>query len=209
MIETDIIILKTFPYQESSIITQALSENFGRISIIAKGARKLNRRTFPNIGLFRVLTAQLTPPKNGDLYTLKNAELKVINDNIAGYPDLVDFASTIANFSLCSNFNGVPCPLYHHSLQECLNNIQSRTLPFAAWTCRLLICHLMEQGLFPEMNFSAEQQKIIQALLDQNYIAVKDLSIKDKQWQELLVWVVQIAKYAEIELPQSPLFLTC
>jgi hypothetical protein len=67
----------------------------------------------------------------------------------------------------------------------------------------------MEQGLFPEMNFSAEQQKIIQALLDQNYIAVKDLSIKDKQWQELLVWVVQIAKYAEIELPQSPLFLTC
>ncbi|MCM8532073.1 MAG: recombination protein O N-terminal domain-containing protein, partial [Lentisphaeraceae bacterium] len=168
MIETELIILRTTPFQDSSLIFQALSESHGRISVLAKGARKISKKSFPTIGLFRIISAHLTEPKSGELYTLKNADLVQVNDNLALYPDLIDYATTIANFTLSCNFNGLECQLFHHCIKECLTNISKRDTPFSSWTVKLIICHLMEQGLFPEVTLSDSQKHVINHILSED-----------------------------------------
>ncbi|MCH2205912.1 MAG: recombination protein O N-terminal domain-containing protein [Lentisphaerales bacterium] len=209
MIETDVIVLKTTPYQDSSLILKGLSPDLGRISIYAKGARKISKKSFPSIGLFRVLTTSIIQPKTGDLYKLKNCEAIEINDTIAGYPDLVDFSSAIGQLSLSSNFNGIPCPLYFHAFKECINQLKHRPLPFSAWLCRLITCHLMEQGLFPEMTLSPNQKKIIEALLDKDFKASASLNLSNEQWSSMQSWILKIAEFSEIQLPINNFFSAC
>ena len=108
MIDTEVLILKTIPYRDTSLILQALSPSLGKISIYAKGARRISKKSFPSIGLFRVLSATLTEPKEGDLYKLRNCEIVEVNDSIASYPDLVDFATAIGLFSLHESFGTKP-----------------------------------------------------------------------------------------------------
>lgn len=209
MIETEVIILKTTPFQDTSLIVQGLSPELGRISIYAKAARKISKRAFPNIGLFRVLSITVTEPKSGDLYKLHNCEVIEINDSIAGYPDLVDFASAIGLFSLSSSFTNIPCPLYFHIFKECLSNLCDRSLPFSAWICRLVTCHLMEQGLFPDITLSATQQMTIESLLNAEHNSLIELNLNDKQWENLHKWILKTAEFVDIKLPLSPFFSTC
>jgi DNA repair protein RecO len=208
MIDTEIIVLKTSPYGDNSLIIQALSSAIGRISILAKGAKKINRTTFPQIGLFRVLSVSLIEGRSSDLYTLKDSHLIQSNDQLASHPDLLEYISALSNFSLCSNFAGLPCPLFHHALAECLKNLTLKKMPFSAWTCRLIICHLMEQGIFPEMKLNHKQELLINKLLDQDF-ANHSIALSGEEWHKLLKWCVEIAKYAQLELPQSPFFSAC
>ena len=209
MIDTEVLILKTIRFRDTGLILQALSPSLGKISIYAKGARRISKKNFPAIGLFRVLSTTLVEPKGGDLYKLRSCEIVEINDSIAGYPDLVDFATAIGLFSLHESFSNVPCPLYFHTLKECLSQLCNRQLPFSGWICRLLTCHLMEHGLFPELQLNNSQKKTLGALISDNYTSLVLLNYNNLQWEELQKWILKIAAFAEIQLPNSPFFSSC
>ena len=207
--ETELIILKTVNYSESSLILHCLSPDTGRISAISRGAKKLSGKKFPQVGLFRVYNAQLSAPKEGDLYTLRSIEMISENDRLASTPLLIEFAGAISRFSLSGNFEQVPCPVFYYSLLDCLQKIETDRTPINAWICRLLITYLMEQGIFPEIQLTPQQKTIITVLLDENSANMETLDFKEDQWLTLRNWAIKTAQFAQIELPQSPCFTCC
>lgn len=205
----ELIVLKMLGYGESSLILYCLSPDTGRISVLARGAKKITSKKFPEIGLFRVYNSLLIPPRKGDLYTLSSIDLMTSNDRLASASSLVEFAGAISRFSLSGSFEQVPCPVFYYCLLDCLQKIGILKVPINAWICRLLITYLMEQGLFPEIQLSQQQRDIISTLVDENSDKLEPLQFKEHQWQALKNWTLKTARFADIELPQSPYFSCC
>ena len=68
----NIYILHTYPFKETSLIVEALSENFGRISLLAKGARRPRSLLRGYLQPFQMI--QATWSNVSDLKTLYNVE---------------------------------------------------------------------------------------------------------------------------------------
>jgi DNA repair protein RecO (recombination protein O) len=68
----EIYILHTYPFKETSLIVELFSEEFGRISVIAKGARRPRSSLRGMLQSFQLL--QATWSGLGDLKTLHNIE---------------------------------------------------------------------------------------------------------------------------------------
>lgn len=70
--QTNGIVLRVSPFRESDIIASLLAEQFGKISMIVRGAKRSRRRFFGGIDLFDCGNFVLTPPKGqSDLFTLE------------------------------------------------------------------------------------------------------------------------------------------
>ena len=207
--ETELIVLKAVNYGETSLILHCLSPDHGKLSIMAKGAKKLSKRSFPQIGLFRTFNAILSKSKQGDLYHLKSIEMLQQNDRLASTPSLIEFSGSFSQFSLSGNFEQIPCPVYYHTLVDCLQKIEINKLPINAWICRLIVTYLMEQGLFPNIKLSEQQKTIINCLLDKNSNNMESLDLKEDQWRDLKKWTLKTAQFSEIDLPNTPCFNYC
>jgi len=208
-LETELIILKTVNYGESSLILNCLSPEIGRLSILAKGAKKISKKNFPQIGLFRTYKVILSPSKQGDMYHLKSLEMLTQNDRLASTPSLLEFSGSISRFSLSGNFENVPCPVFYHALNDCLQKIETNIIPINAWICRLVTTYLMEQGLFPHIKISEQQRTIINKLIDKKSEGLETLDLKEDQWSSLKNWILKTALFAEINLPNTPCFTCC
>ena len=86
--QTDYIILRKIPFQESSLIVSGLSPDYGRLDFLLKGARGTGAKKFPYAGLFRELTVEFreNPSGSGLLY-MKSQEPKSSFDSIADFPE--------------------------------------------------------------------------------------------------------------------------
>ena len=207
--DTELIILRTVNYGETSLILHCLSPELGRISVLARGAKKISKKSFPEIGLFRVYSANLGKSANGEMYSLKSIELNQQNDRLASTPSLMEFSGAFSQFSLSSSFEEVPCPVYFYCLVDCLQKIETTPTPINAWICRLLVTYLMEQGLFPDINLTPQQKTIINTLLDKDSNNLESLDLKADQWRDLKNWTLKIAIFSEIDLPKVPCFTCC
>lgn len=207
--DTELIILKTVNYGDSSSILNCLSPDVGRIAILARGAKKISRKNFPQIGLFRTYKAILGKPGQGDLFLLNSLDMLSQNDRLASSPSLLEFSGSISRFSLSSNFENVPCPVFYHALTDCLQIIETNSVPINAWICRLITVYLMEQGLFPDINLTKQQKTIISQLIDKSSQGLEELDLKEDQWTSLKNWTLKTALFAEINLPNTPCFTCC
>jgi recombinational DNA repair protein (RecF pathway) len=206
MFETEIIILRVVNYNEDSLILHCLSPDKGRLDLMAYGARKISKKKFPQIGLFRTLSIFAKEPASGNLNYLTKYDLLSVNDHLALSPTLLEFSAAMANFTLTSSVEGINCPLYYNNLIECFANINSSKLPRSAWTCRLFATFLMEQGLFPEVELSPHQKNTLNSIIHNNSQLIQDLDFKDFQWTQLKDWVIKMVEYAGIILPQPHSF---
>lgn len=207
--DTELIILRTTNYGESSLILNCLSPDLGRISVMAKGAKKISKKNFPEIGLFRVYSVSLTKPPQGEIHTLKSIDLIQQNDRLASTPSLIEFSGSFSQFSLSGSFEQVPCPVYYNYLIDCLQKIEKSSTPINGWICRLIITYLMEQGIFPDVNLSPQQKTIINTILDKNSDNLESLDFKEDQWRELKNWTLKTAIFSEITLPNTACFNCC
>lgn len=76
LIDVEALVLKTFPYSESSLIVRFFSKEIGRFSFIAKGVKKSKKQTSVSFEPFSHLSLTLYIKENSDLATLKEAQLK-------------------------------------------------------------------------------------------------------------------------------------
>jgi DNA repair protein RecO len=209
MFDTEAIILRTINYDENSLILHCLSPDKGNLNLLAKGARRLSKKQFPQIGLFRILSITAKEAKNSNLNYLNKHDLLTVNDHLASTPALLDFSAAIAQFSLKCSYEGIPCPLYYHILIECLGNIDKTDIPESAWICRLIVSFLMEQGLFPDMQLSPQQSNTLNSLIHKDYSLMERLDFKEFQWNSLRQWIIKTAIFAGIEFPPAPHFQAC
>ena len=65
------IIFRLYPYSDTSLIFHVLSRELGLISLIAKGARRLNSSFAGKLDLFYLCRFEFIPSRKSDLHTLR------------------------------------------------------------------------------------------------------------------------------------------
>ncbi|HQC42381.1 MAG TPA: recombination protein O N-terminal domain-containing protein, partial [Verrucomicrobiota bacterium] len=88
------IIFRLYPYSDTSLIFHVLSRELGLISLIAKGARRLNSSFAGKLDLFYLCRFEFIPSRKSDLHTLKEVQLEDAHPNlIRNYELLCDVSA--------------------------------------------------------------------------------------------------------------------
>ena len=104
--ETEAIVLDCFEHGESDIIVTFLSRDGGRLSAIAKGAKRSKKRFVNKLELFSFLHINYQVTPNRSLTFLSEAELYTSFLNIRQNYDLYGTASIIREFLLIATREG-------------------------------------------------------------------------------------------------------
>ena len=162
MLKTDYIILRKTPYQETSLIVNGLSPDFGRLDFLLKGACGTGAKKFPYAGLFRELTIEFRETAgNSSLFYMKSHEPKACYDAIANRPENYLKACDYARFLLKHTHSMLELPLTYRSLTVLLRRLAGPvdgTFPVAS----AKLVFLQESGFVPEAG--AEDPKKAAAL---------------------------------------------
>jgi DNA repair protein RecO (recombination protein O) len=84
--DTDAILLRSIPYRDADLVVTLFTREHGKVSAMARGARRSNRRFGARLALFTVGSAKLTS-RRGELWTL------------AGYDVTADFTGIAADIA--------------------------------------------------------------------------------------------------------------
>lgn len=106
--ESDAIVLDTTDHGESDLIITFFSHNSGRLSAIAKGAKKSKRRFVNKLEIFTYLQIQYQQKNERALAFLSEAEIHTSFPNIRFHLNLYGAASIIREFLLLGVKDGEP-----------------------------------------------------------------------------------------------------
>lgn len=175
MESTEFIILRKTPYSESSLVVSGLSLEFGKLDFMIRGARRIDKKKFPFIDLFREINV-IFRKRNEGLQNLHSAELLNSYDGIAMQPENYMEICRIAAFVLKNTHPDAASPKLYAALKNALSNFSRKTdnntllLPdFTGSLVKLVFLH--EHGLLPEIpentgtETGREKKKILELFL--------------------------------------------
>ena len=207
---TNVLILRKMPYKESSLILGTLSAEFGKIELIAKGARKLSKKQFPAFDLFREV--QVTFPNTGKdgLHTATNAEIIRSNDSLANVPQNYETALKIGDFILKNSVPDLPSPLIYEAMKNILHNWalegKKQEYPWSNIQCSVIIktSYLYENGLLPELDDPENEtayhhQQIIERIIECGNEGTPLPNLNDAWWKQLNKWLNHLIKNHQLK----------
>ncbi len=188
MIErTQGIILRTRPFTETSLIVEWLSPDLGRISTVAKGARRQKSPFRGKLDLFYECDFSFTRSKRSELHTLSEVTLREIHSGLrrdiayvqqAGYGSLLIQQTTEKE---------TPLPEIHelfHGFLSMLPNRPPQPRNVFAFELKLL----SELGLQPDADqtrLSSETRSLMENLTNRSWEAIAELKATSAQAAEL------------------------
>ena len=149
LVKTRAIVINRINYSEADKIITVLSNDRGKIRLIAKGVRKQKSRLKANIELLHQIEV-IYKPNNGQIYTLINAHLiKIYHHIIYDYDRLAEayFFLKVINKAIEDKVDDDFFRLLSDSL-EALNNLKINPLLVKAW---FLINFLKMSGYQPNL----------------------------------------------------------
>jgi recombinational DNA repair protein (RecF pathway) len=148
MPETEVIILRKTPWQESSLIVVGLSDGFGRLDFMVRGGKRVGARDFPAVDLFRTLHVEFRDG-DGGLRPLLRADLVRDHDRLTDCPDHYFEACRIAAFILRHAPVHLPAPRLYRVLAQALAGLAGpvREANGPGWYALMRLVFLAEHGL--------------------------------------------------------------
>jgi DNA repair protein RecO (recombination protein O) len=181
------IVLRVFPFSDTSLITHWLTAEHGRISTIAKGARRPKSPFRGKLDLFFKADITWLRSRGSDLHTL--SEINVLENRDALRRDLLCLqqAAYCAALVEQTTETDTPLPEYFSLLDQFLNCLPQQTpQPHAIFAFELKL--LGELGLTPELSnkpLSPGAEQILQKLTASDWPAVHRFRLSAAQTVEL------------------------
>jgi DNA repair protein RecO (recombination protein O) len=181
------IILRTRPLTETSLIVQWLTPNFGRISTVAKGARRHKSPFLGKLDLFYLADFSFSRSRSSDLHNLR--ELKLHETHGAIREDILKLqqAAYAANFIAQTTETETPLQNIFGLFREFLNQLcEQKSSPQIIFAFELKL--LRELGLEPdwrEARLTAGGKQIVRALLENDWSKGLRLKLTKAQTVEL------------------------
>lgn len=205
MIETPVLILRKIPYHENSLITQTISPEHGRIDFIVKGARKVGKKSFPEVDIFREFNT-IYPLGKHDLKTPHSLEMLNRYDDISHFMNNFLSACDLAKFLLRHIPHDFPAPRVYASFKTALRFWSESDDLENKWFHLVRLVYLDEQGLLPEIeptpNESAERLYHRQNILDQTlqYAESGDINVQTipANWEKMGAWIESLCRYHDL-----------
>ena len=91
------IVLKVFPYSNTSVILNVFTEDYGKLTFIAKGIRKPKNPLLSILQPFNLLEFQYYYKKNRSMQLIKDADILISFNHLRRNLTTIFFASTILN----------------------------------------------------------------------------------------------------------------
>ena len=203
-IETRVLITRLQPYSESSFIAYGLSSEYGLLHFLASGERRVSKKQFPTLALFREIDLTLyRNDKNEDgLFKVRKLELTQHFDSLANKIKAYEYAIWACDFINRNTTEQQQFPLLYSLLRHSFDEYHKQENT-AAWQCAILVNFMAEEGLLPGANELNElQTKILEELLMCSVHHSPLPELKDKQWQQLLNWASQVLQFQHYYIPQ-------
>lgn len=181
------LILRTRPFTETSLIVEWLTPEAGRISTIAKGARRAKSPLRGKLDLFYEAEFSFTRSRRSELHTLSEVILRETHPSLRRELAYVRQASYCAELITQTTEKETPLPAVHELMRSflaALTNHPSQPRNIYAFELKLL----GELGLQPDMEESrmkAETRKLVEALTQSNWQEISELKASAAQATEL------------------------
>ncbi|HJO95185.1 MAG TPA: recombination protein O N-terminal domain-containing protein [Victivallales bacterium] len=198
---TEVIILRKIPYSETSLIINSLSPEYGRLDFIIKGARRISKKSFPEIDIFRKLKIEFKEiAMSKNLISPLSFDLIEDNDRIAGYPEAISRIYKIISFILKNIHAGVSCRFVYDAFDNMLcKTSEGKEYPFFL----IKLIYLYENGLLPnELSVSDKDnknKKILNLLINSAIGKIDTLKLPDEYVQSLNKWVNNLCLANDLE----------
>lgn len=181
------IILRTRPLTETSLIVNWLTAEHGRISTVAKGARRPKSTFAGKLDLFYEAEFSFTRSKRSELHALRELSLKETHASLRqemGWLKQASYATTLIEQA---TERETPLPTIHTLLRDLLHYLPKQApQPRTIYAFELKL--LTELGLHPESEdskLSAPTRATIEALTDGGWDDLAHLTATTAQAKEL------------------------
>jgi DNA repair protein RecO (recombination protein O) len=188
MIETATgIILRTRPFTETSLIVCWLTPESGRLSTVAKGARRTKSPFRGKLDLFYLADFSFSRSRRSELHTLREVSLRETHAALRQELGCLQQASYCAALIEQTTETGTPLPAVFELMKGLLDYIPRR--PSQAQTLFAFELKLLnELGLKPDLaknKLTPGAKQIVNALSTGDWPAVSRLKLSDAQTMEL------------------------
>ena len=181
------IILRTRPFTETSLVVHWLTADLGRLSTVAKGARRPNSPFRGKLDLFYSADFSFLRSRRSELHTLREAGLKDSRKEIREDFDLLQQASYAAALIEQATEVETPLPAVFCLMNDFLEQLKGRIVdPALIFAFELKLLH--ELGLepdFAEANLSAGAKEIARSLLHKDFAFAVRIKLTNSQLTEL------------------------
>jgi DNA repair protein RecO (recombination protein O) len=181
------IILRVRPLTETSLIVHWLTPDLGRIATVAKGARRPKSPFAGKLDLFYVADFSFSRSRQSELHTLREASLRETHRPIREDFLKLQQAGYAAAFIEQATETETPLPEIFDLARTFLKHLcEHSPQPQNIFALELKL--LRELGLTPdfeELRLTPGAKKIVQALLDGDWIAGERLKLSIAQAGEL------------------------
>jgi len=181
------IILRTRPFTETSLIVSWLAEEQGRISTIAKGARRPKSPFAGKLDLFYRANFSFARSRQSELHTLREVGLCETHSKLRTELDYLRQAAYCAALVEQATERDTPLPAIFELMRGLLEHLPKHApLPQTIFTFELKL--LNELGLGPDLEESKLTPgawQIAQVLLNGDWAGSARLKLSDAQNREL------------------------
>lgn len=184
----EFIVLRKLPYRESSLIISGLSAVYGRLDFSVRGAKKVGSKSCAGIDLFREISIEFNPERDG-LQTVYKAELLESCDNISNVPENYFAACEISRFILANTESMADCKNLYSALKNALKDLSAgKCAKF--WQTLMKLVFLSENGLLPETFSTTEKNKkeLLAKLLESAESGKNIPELTKEYWDKLESW---------------------
>ena len=205
-VETDYVILRKTPFQDSSLIVSGISSGFGRLDFLLKGARNVRRRQFPEAELFREFHVIFREAKSAEgLSSMVSCDPAGRHDGIAEKPDHYLSACTFAAFLLRNTKPMLAVPDTYRAFSVLLSRLERET-ESEPWISLAKFAFLHENGFVPqsgdggdaeeESGHGASVRKLMTLALDPEHVLPPD---NKGFWRRFKIWIDNLSAWNGLE----------
>jgi DNA repair protein RecO (recombination protein O) len=181
------LILRTRPLTETSLIVQWLTPEFGRISTVAKGARRPKSPFLGRLDLFYEANFSFSRSRRSELHTLREVGLRETHPELRRELGLLQQAAYCARLMEQTTETETPLPQVFELMRGLLNHLPAqRPQPRNVYAFELKL--LNELGLKPDLaasRLSGGTKDLVRALIENDWPAIARLKSTAVQTTEL------------------------
>ena len=181
------IILRTRPLTETSLIVNWLTVEQGRISTVAKGARRPKSPFAGKLDLFYLADLSFARSRRSELHTLREVSLRETHAALRTELGYLQQAAYCAALLEQATEHDTPLPGVFELVRGLLQHLPRQSpLPQTIFAFELKVLH--ELGLAPDLDESKltlGTKRILTALVKNDWSAISRLKLSDAQITEL------------------------
>jgi DNA repair protein RecO (recombination protein O) len=181
------IILRTRPLTETSLIVQWLTAEFGRISTVAKGARRPKSPFAGKLDLFYLADFSFSRSRHSDLHALREVSLRETHRKLRNELGLLQHASYCAALVQQTTETETPLPTVYELMRGLLDHlVQHPPQPHTLFAFEVkLLNELGQQPDVSKTSLTPGARRVLEKLATTDWAALSGLKLSAAQTTEL------------------------